>query len=289
MAMTVRIRAAAPSDAEACGAIMFGAFADVAERHGFPPDFPSAEAAIGLARSLIANPAVCGVVAEVHGRVVGSNFLSEADPIRGVGPITVEPRAQGRGVGRALMHAVIERANGAAGIRLLQDGFNMGSLALYAALGFEVREPVVVMSGRPAEPPAAGAATRPMTERDLDACDALCQRVHGVSRRNELADAVRFLAPMVAERDGRIAGYMTAPTFWIASHGVAETAADMTALLLGAARVDAEPLSFLLPTRQTELFGWCLRQGLRAVKPMTLMTIGAYRAPAGCYLPSVFY
>ena len=56
---------------------------------------------------------------------------------------------QGGGVGRRLMEAVLERANGAAGIRLLQDAFNMRSLALYASLGFEVREPVLVMTGRP--------------------------------------------------------------------------------------------------------------------------------------------
>jgi hypothetical protein len=39
------------------------------------------------------------VVAEIDGRVVGSNFLDERGPVRGVGPITVDPAAQGRGSG----------------------------------------------------------------------------------------------------------------------------------------------------------------------------------------------
>ena len=63
----------------------------------------------------------------------------------------------------------------------------------------------------------------------------------------------------------------------------------MRALLLGAAAAGQEPLSLLMPVRQTRLFRWCLSQGLRIVKPMTLMTTGAYHAPNGAYFPSVFY
>jgi hypothetical protein len=50
-----------------------------------------------------------------------------------------------------------------------------------------------------------------------------------------------------------------------------------------------QPGSFLLPTRQPELFRWCLAQGLRVVKPMTYMTVGRYKAPAGGRIPSVLY
>jgi hypothetical protein len=44
-----------------------------------------------------------------------------------------------------------------------------------------------------------------------------------------------------------------------------------------------------LPTRNGELFRWCLQHGLRLVHQMTLMTIGLYNEPAGAYLPSVLY
>jgi predicted N-acetyltransferase YhbS len=142
--MAVNIRVARSSDAEACGRIIYQAFKGIADRHGFPPDFPTVEAATRLSQSLIAQPSTFGVVAEESGRVVGSNFLMEGDVIRGVGPITVDPSLQDSGIGRLLMAAVIERGSGGAGIRLLQDAFNMRSLALYASLGFEVREPVVV-------------------------------------------------------------------------------------------------------------------------------------------------
>jgi predicted N-acetyltransferase YhbS len=287
--MAVNVRTATPSDAEACGRIIYEAFKSLADHHGFPPDFPALEAATQLARTFISHPAIFSVVAEEGGRVIGSNFLSEGDPIRGVGPITVDPSVQGNGVGRRLMNSVLERGHGAAGIRLLQDAFNMRSLSLYASLGFEVREPVVVMSGRPTGQPAADVMVRRLTEQDLEAGDALCVRVHGISRASELADAVRLLAPVAVEREGRLRGYMTSPTFWIVNHGLAETEDDMKALILGAAAIHAGPLSFLMPVRQAGLFRWCLHEGLKAVKPMTLMTKGAYRAPGGSYLPSVFY
>ena len=285
--MQTVIRDAVPSDAESCGGIMHEAFGGLAKRHGFPSDFPSIDAAVGLARALIDNDRVFGVVAEVDGRVIGSNFLSESDPVRGVGPITVDPKAQGIGIGRCLMRAVLDRANGAFGVRLLQDSFNTGSLALYASLGFEVREPVLVMSGRPEGVPPAGTAVRPMNDGDIEACDALYVRAHGVSRRGEVVDALRSLGPLVADRQGRVTAYMTAPGFWLANHGVADSNDDMEALILGAAAV--APVSFLLPIRQAILFRWCLDRGMKGVKPMTLMSRGDYRQPDRPYMPSVFY
>ena len=57
------------------------------------------------------------VVAEIEGRIAGSNCLDERSIIRGVGPITIDPTIQNRGVGRKLMEAVIDRSHqrGAAG------------------------------------------------------------------------------------------------------------------------------------------------------------------------------
>jgi hypothetical protein len=46
---------------------------------------------------------------------------------------------------------------------------------------------------------------------------------------------------------------------------------------------------FLLPSRNSELFRWCLAHRLRLVHQMTLMTIGLYDEPQGAYLPSVLY
>ena len=189
--MTPEIRPATPADAEACGRIIFEAFRGIADQHGFPWDFPSAEAGTQLATTFIEAPSIYGVVAELDGRVVGSNFMAEGDPIRGIGPITVDPAVQGSGVGRRLMEAALARAGDAMGVRLVQDAFNTRSMSLYASLGFDVREPLLLMQGTPRSGPDLGYAVRPMAPADLDACGTLCSAVHGIERTNELQEALR--------------------------------------------------------------------------------------------------
>ncbi len=289
--MDIAIRPAADADADACGRICYEGFRAVNERHGFSPIFPSVEAAMRRVGAFIRHPSVFGVVAESSdgGRIVGFNFLSERDPIRAVGPVVIDPAVQGRRIGRRLMEAVLERARGTRGVRLLQDTFNTQSLALYAALGFDANELFVVLAGAPTSAPPPDWEIRPLTETDVAGCEALHESVHGYPRTNELREALATGSPVVALRGGRVRAYMAVPTFWIANHGVAETEEDMQALLLGAARMAAEPLSFLLPVRHSALFRWCLRERFRAIKPMTLMTIGEYREPRGSYFPSILY
>lgn len=285
--MNVTIRPARPEDVEACGRIIYEAFKGVAERHNFRPDFPSAEAATQLAHHFIGDPAVFGVVAESGGRVVGSNFLSEWDAVRSVGPITIDPHLQARGVGRRLMEAVVERGRGAAGVRLVQDSFNTASLSLYASLGFEVKEPLALIEGVPGGEPAAGFEVRPMREDDIGEVTELARRVHGFGRAGELKGLAPMLNPFVALRGGRVTAYASAPGFWPLNHAVAEGDEEMQALLYGASAATDTPLSFLLPTRQAGLFRWCLSRGLRVVKPMTLMAMGEYHEPRGSFYPSV--
>ena len=55
----------------------------------------------------------------------------------------------------------------------------------YAKLGFDIREPLVVMNGPPIGKGIAGSAVRPATGSDLDACNRLCRQVHGHDRGGE--------------------------------------------------------------------------------------------------------
>ena len=284
----VTLRPAEPADVGACAQIVFDAFGALHDHHRFQRDFPALEAAAALLNVFIPHPMIWGVVAEIDGRIVGSNFLDERGPIRGVGPITVAPEGQNAGVGRKLMQAVIERGQGAPGIRLLQDAFHMRSLALYESLGFDVKEGVAVVTGKPRSDSPAGMQVRPLQEDDLDACEALCNKVHGYERTNELRDAMQAFAPFVAVRDGRIVAYASAVSFWPMNHGVAESDDDMKGLLLGAAAAIEEPLAFLVPLR-SGLFRSCLEEGLRLVKPMNLMALGDYQEPQGGWIPSVLY
>lgn len=100
---------------------------------------------------------------------------------------------------------------------------------------------------------------------------------------------MQSLSPVVALRGGHITAYAVAVTKFSRNHAVANTEEDMQALLLGAAAMNSEPLSFLLPVRQASFYRWCLSEGFRAVMPMTLMAMGKYQEPEGCYIPSILY
>ncbi len=284
----VTLRPIESDDAAECARIIFEAFGAIHDHHQFQRDFPTLEAASGLLGMFIQHPMIWSVVAEIDGRIVGSNFLDERSPIRGLGPITVAPDGQNAGVGRKLMQAALERGERAPGIRLLQDAFHMRSLALYESLGFDVKEPVAVVTGKPRTDPFGEMQVRPLQEDDLGGCEALCKKVHGYERSDELRDAMQAFTPFVAVRNGRIVAYASAVSFWPMNHGVAESEDDMKGLLLGAAAAVEEPLAFLVPLR-SGLFRWCLEEGLRLVKPMNLMALGDYQEPRGAWFPSVLY
>jgi GNAT superfamily N-acetyltransferase len=290
--MEITIRSATEADAQACGRICYEGFRAVTDRHGYPPVFASIEVATRRLAAFLANPSVFGLVAELEGkrRIAGFNFLSERDPVRAIGPIAVDPSLHGYGIGRRLMQVALDRARGAPSVRLVQESYNIQSLSLYASLGFDAREVYAVVTGTPG--PAAlppDWEVRPLREGDIPACEWLQQHVLGYSRINELRETLAAGAPWAALRDGRLRAYASVPTSWQANHAMAETDEDLQALLLGAARSRPEPLALLIPVRRAELFRWCLAQGLRAVRPMTLMSVGKYREPQGAYVPSVLY
>src|SRR5215212_10861838 len=108
--MDLTLRSSTPEDAPELGRICYEAFGAISGRHNFPKDFRSSEEATGLISFLLGHPGFYSVVAERDGRIIGSNFLDERSAIAGVGPITVDPQAQDRGVGRRLMQNVLDWA-----------------------------------------------------------------------------------------------------------------------------------------------------------------------------------
>ena len=280
---SITIRRAKPEDGRVC----FDAFDRINSNHGFPPEFPSPDIYVGILSMMFSHPGFYCVVAESGGRMVGSNCLDERSAIAGLGPITVDPSIQDRGVGRKLMEVVLVRTReqNFPGVRLLQSAFHNRSLALYSRLGFDAREPVSVMQGPPLRKQIQGCLVRPARASDVENCNRLCMQVHGHDRAGELADALKGGTAVVVERHGRITGYATVLAFF--GHAVAETNLDLQALIASAEGF-AGP-GIIVPTRNSDLFRWCLENGLRVVQPMTLMTLGLYNEPAGAYLPSVLF
>jgi hypothetical protein len=213
--------------------------------------------------------------------------LDERNSISGIGPISVDPEFQDRSVGRRLMLDVMERSTSRnfAGVRLVQAAYHNRSLCLYTKLGFESREPLSKINGKPPRVELPGYEVRKADEADLRACNELCGAVHGHERGGELKDAIAQGSAKVVEHLGRITGYATDISFL--AHAVGETNEEIKALICSAEEIGMGGV--LIPTRNGDLFRWCLNNGLKLVHQMTLMTIGLYSEPKGAYVPSVLY
>ena len=283
--MTTQLRTAQPGDIPAGSKVMYEAFKDIADRHNFRPDFPSAEVAGGLLSMMLEAPDFDAFVAEEDGAIVGSLFVSRRSPVGGISVITVDPKAQNRAVGRSLMQHGMKflAEQGHKRQQLVQAGYHNRSLCLYAKLGFIASEMLSNMTGNPIQADIPGRTVRPATDGDADACNALCHKVHGFDRPAEVARAIAQGVARVVESGGRITGYTTGVGF--EGHGVAESNKDLKALI-GSADAFAGP-GMLIPTTNGELFRWCLDNGLRVVQQMILMDTAPSGSPNGVYWPAV--
>ncbi len=275
------------SHAEELGRICYDAFKDVSERHGFESDFYSREFAKAVIGASIAREDLYAVAAFLDGRPAGSNFMTLTDDVGGIGPVSVDPAAQGQGIGRTLMSDALKyaRDNGIERVRLVQDAFNVVSMSLYASLGFDTKEPLGLMLIKPAEQPDGN--IRPVGPDDLDAVDAMCREMYKVSRREGIQGAPRMgMTPVLIEGGGRLRGFLVPG---IVGHGVAETEEDMLALMAEGAREALNPVKILVPLTEGSLFRKALAAGHGLTKMMNLMTLGPYEPPDGVWVPSVLY
>jgi predicted N-acetyltransferase YhbS len=283
----VTVRRATAADVDACAPICYEAFCKINADHNFPSDIPTPEIARHILSTVFSHPGHYSVVAELEGKIAGSNAMDERSIIFGVGPITVDPGVQNRGVGRALMQNVLDRARErkAAGVRLVQAAFHNRSLSLYTSLGFDAREPLSVFQGPALRRSIEGCYVRKVQAVDIPACSRVARRVHGFDRAQELSDALNSGHAVLVERQGRVTGYATDLAFF--GHAVAESNLDLQALIASAEGFGGPGI--LVPTRNAELFRWCLANGLRVVEPMTLMSVGLYNEPTGAWLPSISF
>ena len=107
--MKTHIRRATREDIDVLGRFVTARSARSPINTIFRTSFPSPEAAVGVISSMITNPGFYGIVAEVNGRIAGSNFMDERATIAGIGPISVDPEVQNSGAGRAMMQHMLDR------------------------------------------------------------------------------------------------------------------------------------------------------------------------------------
>lgn len=291
--MSATLSTVLPEQAAEVGQLVFEAFRDVAERHGFGWPFPSPEFAEGVVRLLAQTEGCESYLLVEDGKPVACNFGDERDEAVGVGPVAVAVDQQGHGYGRRVMEALLDRADeaGVASVRLTQATYNVQSFALYHKLGFEVKELLANIRGRSPEGEETSDPVRDYTADDLDACDALHRDVLGIGRRNDIEYMARFVPPVVVERDGQIAGYLTRfpGENVVVMHGAARDERALRDLLIGTARVAPGDLHIGLPASQPETLRWAMANGFRMTEMGSYMVRGEYQRPMGAWIPSPFY
>jgi predicted N-acetyltransferase YhbS len=281
----IEIRPVQTADIRRCGEIMYRAFKTIAEQHNFPPDFPDAEVTSGMLGMLNDSPDFDGFVAQENGSIYGSIFLSRRSTVGGISVVTVDPESQNRTIGRQLMKTgMVNLADqGHTRQQLIQAGYHSRSLCLYAKLGFVASDLLSTMTGKPTSKNIPDRLVRQANLDDADACNSLCQQVHGFDRAGEVFAAIANDTALVVEGDQGISGYTTGVGF--AGHGVGLSNEDLKALITSVDEISGPGL--MIPTTNGELFGWCLENGMRLSQQLTLMDTKPSGPANGAYWPGI--
>jgi ribosomal protein S18 acetylase RimI-like enzyme len=202
------IRPAEPRDVERAGDVNFVAFYRAALAHGLPPVVTTPAESRRYIRYLLDFDPLGGLVAEEDDDVIGVAWLHPRGAVATVGPVAVEPRHQGRGIGRRLLERLIEIAGkGVPQIRLVQESYNAASLALYLRTGFRVVAPLIELELPPDVAVAAPRATpgvvvRAAADDDRMRLVARDARAFGAQRPQSIDLYLRRGRVLVAEEAG---------------------------------------------------------------------------------------
>ena len=280
-----QLRDVRPEDAEACAAVAFRAHAAVSAAHNFPPELPSLAVAARFIRSKVEDTNTQGFLIERKGRIVGSIFLTiiPGCPVAAIGPLTVDPDAEG-GIGRRLLEAALHGARqiGLSEVRLVQSPMHLRSLALYTKAGLNVCEPLLTVESAVPLNAANSDGVRLATPDDVRRCQQICHQAYGFARTFELNAAISRQIATVVERDNTIVGYACGIGF--RGHAVCETTEELKSLIVHSPKHPGD--GFFVPTRNGELLRWLFQHGIRALWPGTLMSSGGYQQPTSAFLPS---
>ena len=207
------IRPLTAADIDAVAEADFAACHDVALRHGMRPIVRAVRESRALVRDLFAADPLGGFVAEEDGRVAGHAWLHARGPIAVVGPLAVEPTAQRRGFGRALLtHCLQAAGSRTTQVRLLHDGFDTRALELWMSEGFRVVAPVLELelpAGAAVTPAATGpgVTVREATTADQARIAARDARTFGAPRPQDVERLLRAGRGVIAERGTSAVGF----------------------------------------------------------------------------------
>jgi len=290
------LRAAESRDVEPAGDVNFVAFYRAALAHGLVPAVTTPADSRRYIRHLLEFDPLGGVVAEEDDRIVGVGWVHPRGAVATLGPLAVDPGAQGRGIGRRLLERAVELAGkGLPQVRLVQESFNAVSLGLYLRAGFRIVAPILELelgAGTALVPPRppAGAAVRPAAPADAARLVARDTRAFGAPRLQSIDLYLRRGRVLVAEDRGALAGYAMGIGFEGVAHLGSAAADDAEVLLCLAGTVASElaaqghRVRTMVPAADRRLVEGLMGFGFRVFRACHYMVRGGGTAPPPNYL-----
>ena len=225
-------------------------------------------------------PSCIPLVAVAEGRVVATGVGTANGPVGWIGTIFVAPERRGRGLGRAITQAIIDRLDAAGCATLVLVATSEGR-RLYERMGFEVETRYRILEAPGlADAGDAGAGTsaaRPFVAGDLASMAALDRVATGEDRAHALARlATPDTAKVLAGDDGAVRAFVVRPP-WGGGATVASSIESALAIV-AARRVSAGPegrvrVGILAENRQGHAA--LMRAGFRAQWSAPRMVRGA--------------
>jgi ribosomal protein S18 acetylase RimI-like enzyme len=212
---TAQVRAMTEADAQAVGAVIYHAIGRIFRDHGQPEPIADEREGERLARLYLELDPEGALVVEREGTIAGAGFVHVRDEVASLGPVVVDPRSQGQGIGKVLVDRLTTRAVRCASTRLLVDAFNMRAIGIVLKRSFVPRDHglrLVALGGlrgpgmmHAIEP----APVRELTAADLDPVALYDSAFFGGSRHRDFRAllAARGVG-LIAEEGGAVRGYL---------------------------------------------------------------------------------
>jgi GNAT superfamily N-acetyltransferase len=238
--------------------IFNAAIGDLFRRHGFDPPAPPLEVFAAQQRHLLEHDAERCWVAERDGESLGFASAWARGDSWFLASLFVHPRAQARGLGRALLDRVW--GEGYAHRRTITDAIQPVSNAVYARRGLIPVAPVLAFDGVPA---ADAPPTLAPVEPTAEALRALDLSAYGFDRAVDHALWTRVGHATVWLRSGTPVAYSYVfPGGAVGPIAAVDGAAAAAALTAEFARADG-PVRVRMPGTARELVAAALASGLR--------------------------
>ncbi len=250
-------------------------------------------------QQLDANQGIVAIDNQSH-EMIGLCFVHPRETHFSLGIMNVHPQHFGRGVARAILAQIIERA-GKAGkpVRLVSSCLNLDSYSLYTRAGFvpfcTFQDMILeVPEGGIAQPPPNDLVVRPGTMDDVDGMAAIEEEVAGISRRNDyeyfLRNAEGFWHVSVVESTGKLSGFLVScgsVAFNMLGPGVSRNDDQAAALIYAELNQQAgrTPV-FLVPVAAGHLVKQLYAWGARNCEMHVAQSHGPAQPPAGVIMPT---